>query len=141
MRGIANDLNESTNSIRLELNNLTKAGYLIKKKEKNKINYLANLKHPFCKILIELVKKHTGIELIINNIGISIKNLKSIILLGDYAKGIDSGVIQIYIEADKINKRFLRDIILKTEKKIKRKIEIKNEIDPFEDKLIIYKSE
>ena len=33
LRGIASDLNESTNSIRIELNNLTNAGYLIKKKE------------------------------------------------------------------------------------------------------------
>ena len=33
LRGIASDFNESTNSIRLELNNLTKAGYLIKKKD------------------------------------------------------------------------------------------------------------
>ena len=33
LRGIANDFSDSTNSIRLELNNLTEAGYLIKKKE------------------------------------------------------------------------------------------------------------
>ena len=46
LRGLANDFNDSTNSIRLELNNLTEAGYLIKKKEKNKVNYLANDKHP-----------------------------------------------------------------------------------------------
>ena len=40
LRCLANDFNDSTNSIRLELNNLTEAGYLIKKKifkyEKNK---------------------------------------------------------------------------------------------------------
>jgi len=42
LRGIANDFKESTNSIRLELNSLTKAGYLLKKKENNKVNYLAN---------------------------------------------------------------------------------------------------
>ena len=68
LRGLANDFNESTNSIRLELNNLTKAGYLIKKKEKNKINYLANHKHPLFNILVNLVRKHTGIEEIVRNI-------------------------------------------------------------------------
>ena len=31
LRGIANDLNEFTNSIRLKLNNLTNAGYFVKK--------------------------------------------------------------------------------------------------------------
>ena len=47
LRGLAKDFNDSTNSIRIELNNLTKAGYLIKKKEKNKVNYLANKNHSF----------------------------------------------------------------------------------------------
>ena len=32
LRGLANEYNDSTNSIRLELNNLSEAGYLIKKK-------------------------------------------------------------------------------------------------------------
>ena len=88
LRGLANDFNESTNSIRLELNNLTKAGYLIKKKEKNKINYLANHKHPLFNILVNLVRKHTGIEEIVENIVSSIQNLSTIYLLGDYSKGI-----------------------------------------------------
>ena len=68
LRGLASDFNDSTNSIRLELNNLTKAGYLIKRKEKNKVNYLANKNHPLFNTIIDLVRKHTGIEFIINNI-------------------------------------------------------------------------
>ena len=66
LRGLASDFNDSTNSIRLELNNLTQAGYLIKKKEKNKVNYLANDKHPLFKTLVDLVRRHTGVEDIIN---------------------------------------------------------------------------
>ena len=45
LNGLASEMGESTNSIRIELNNLTNAGYLIRKKEKNKINYLENRKH------------------------------------------------------------------------------------------------
>ena len=78
LRGIAYDLNESTNSIRLELNNLTEAGYLIKKKQKNKINYLANDKHPLFNSIVEIIKKHTGIEYIIGNIMSSIDDLKDL---------------------------------------------------------------
>ncbi len=140
LRGIASDLNESTNSIRLELNNLTNAGYLIKKKEKNKVNYLANKNHPLFNTLIELVRKHTGIEEIVKNIVASIQDLKSIHILGDYSKGIDSGNIKIYIEGEITNKEYVDEIINKTEKKIKRKISLINEIDPFEDKLLIYES-
>ncbi len=140
LRGIANDLNDSTNSIRIELNNLTKAGYLIKKKEKNKINYLANHKHPFFNILVELVRKHTGIESIISNIVSAIDDLEVIYILGDYANGKDSGIIKIYIRGDINDKEYINKVISKTEKKISRKIILVEQIDPFEDKLLIYES-
>ena len=68
LRRLASDFNESTNSIRLELNNLSEAGYLIKK-GRNKVKYLANIDHPLFSIIVELVRKHTGIENIIFNIG------------------------------------------------------------------------
>tara|TARA_B100000427_G_scaffold158651_1_gene131691 strand:- start:641 stop:1144 length:504 start_codon:yes stop_codon:yes gene_type:complete len=139
LRGIASDFNESTNSIRIELNNLTNAGYLIRKKEKNKINYLANRNHPLCNILIDLVKKHTGVEEIIKNIVSSIDNLTSIYLVGDYAKGIDSGKIQLYIDGKVNNKIYLNKMMLKTEKKINRKIILLTEIDPFDELLLLYK--
>ncbi len=139
LRGIASDFNESTNSIRLELNNLTKAGYLIKKKENNKVNYLANKKHPLFALLVDLVRKHTGIEQIVGNIVSSIADLKSIYLVGDYAKGIDSGIIKIYIDGKIEDKKFIKRVIKKTETKIKRNIYLISEIDPFDEKLIIYK--
>ena len=140
LRGIANDLNESTNSIRLELNNLTKAGYLLKKKERNKINYIANKNHPLFKTLVDLVRKHTGIEPIISNIVSAMHNLKAIYILGDYAIGKDSGNIKIYVEGEITDIKYINEVITKTEKKINRKIKLVNEIDPFEPKLLIYES-
>tara|TARA_Y100001958_G_scaffold61576_1_gene41390 strand:- start:1304 stop:1810 length:507 start_codon:yes stop_codon:yes gene_type:complete len=140
LRGIANDLNESTNSIRLELNNLTEAGYLIKKKEKNKVNYLANKNHPLFHVLVDLVRKHTGIESIINNIVSVINDLNKIYLIGDYAKGIDSGIIKIYIDGKIIDSEYIYEVIKKTEIKINRKIILIDDVDPFDDKLLIYES-
>ena len=140
LRGLANDFNDSTNSIRLELNNLTEAGYLIKKKEKNKVNYLANHKHPLFKSLVDLVRKHTGVEDIIENIIKSVTDLKKVYLVGDYANGIDSGNIKIYIEGNITDDNYINKLINKTEKKINRKITIFHEIDPFETKLLIYES-
>ena len=139
LRGIASDFNESTNSIRLELNNLTKAGYLIKKKESNKINYIANQNHPLFSVLVNLIRKHTGIENIVENIVNSIEKLNSIYIVGDYAKGIDSGRIEIYIDGH-FNKSFFKKIITKTEEKINREIVLVDFLDPFEERLIIYDS-
>ena len=140
LRRLASDFNESTNSIRLELNNLSGAGYLIKKKVGNKVKYLANSKHPLFNIIIKLVRKHTGIENIITNILASIDNIKVIYLVGDYAKGIDSGTITIYIKAKIKNKKYINDVLKKTQNKINRKIVLLDKIDPFEEKLIIYEA-
>ena len=140
LRGLASDFNDSTNSIRLELNNLTKAGYLIKRKEKNKVNYLANKNHPLFNTLIDLVRKHTGIEFIINNIISSVKDINKVYLVGDYANGIDSGFIKILIDGNIIDRDYINEVIKKTELKINRKIILIDHIDPFDDKLLIYES-
>ena len=140
LRGLASDFNDSTNSIRLELNNLTKAGYLIRKKEKNKINYLANKNHPLFNTLVDLVRRHTGVEDIIENIIKSVSDLKKVYLVGDYANGIDSGIIKILIDGTIIDQGYINEVIKKTEIKINRKIIIINHIDPFENKLLIYES-
>ena len=51
LNGLANEFNESTNSIRKELNNLSAAGYLLKVKSDNKVIYNANKKHPLFTVL------------------------------------------------------------------------------------------
>ena len=140
LRKLASDFNESTNSIRLELNNLSSAGYLIKKKVGNKVKYLANTDHPLFNIIVSLVRKHTGVENIISNILASIDNIKFIYLVGDYANGIDSGIIKIYVEGVFKDKKFISEVLNKTEKKINRKILLVDQIDPFEEKLLIYES-
>ena len=140
LRRLASDFNESTNSIRLELNNLSRAGYLIKKKVGNRVKYLANIDHPLFSIIVRLVRKHTGIENIISNILDSIDNIKAIYLVGDYAKGIDSGIIMIYVEGMFKNKKYIIEVLNKTKKKINREILLVDQIDPFEEKLLVYES-
>ena len=58
LNGLANEMGESTNSIRKELNHLYDAGYLNKIKNDNKIEYQANSKHPLYEVLRKVVLKH-----------------------------------------------------------------------------------
>lgn len=74
------------------------------------------------KIVQIIIHKHLGIEEILETIYNRIGDVKKIILLGDYAKGIDSGLIEVLIVGNKINKRYLDQISPKIEKKIKRKV-------------------
>ncbi len=122
LNSLANEFGESTNSVRKELNNLTSAGYLVKKELNNKVIYSANEKHPLYFTMQSIVRKHLGIEDIVSRVLDNIGKINKIILLGDYAMGIDSGVIDILIVGDDINKNYLDNIQPKVEKKINRKI-------------------
>ena len=57
LNSLASEFGESTNSVRKELNNLTNAGYLIKKDSNNKIIYSANQNHPLFSVLQSIVRK------------------------------------------------------------------------------------
>ena len=122
LNGLANEFGESTNSIRKELNNLSSAGYLDKHSENNKIVYKANVSHPLFKIIQKIVKKHLGIEEILETVLNRIGKVKKIMILGDYAEGIDSGHIEILIIGDSISENYLKEITPKIENKINRKV-------------------
>lgn len=122
LNSLANEFGESTNSVRKELNSLTSAGYLEKKTINNKIFYSANVKHPLFETLQSIVRKHLGIEDILQRILNKIGSIRKIVLLGDYAKGLDSGIIDILIVGNQINKKYLDEIHPKIEKQINRKI-------------------
>ena len=126
LNGLANEFNESTNSIRKELNNLSAAGYLLKVKSNNKVIYNANTKHTLLfTVLQKVIRQHLGIEEIIDSILDKIGDLNSVAIVGDYAKGIDSGLIKIVLLGTEINVNYLEDLIVKIEKKITRKVSFK----------------
>ena len=141
LNGLASEFNESTNSIRKELNNLSAAGYLLKVKSNNKIIYNANKTHPLFKVLQKVIRQHLGIEDIIDSILDNLGDVKSVALVGDYAKGIDSGLIEVLLLGNKINTNYLKELITKIEKKITRKVCFKI-VDTFpKNSLVIYNNE
>ena len=122
LNSLAYEFGESTNSVRKELNNLTSAGYLKKHNEDNKVVYRANVSHPLFKVIQKIIHKHLGIEEILETVYNKIGDVKKVILLGDYAKGIDSGVIEVLIVGENIDKKYLDEISTKINKKINRKV-------------------
>ena len=122
LNGLANEFNESTNSIRKELNNLSGAGYLLKSKENNRVVYNANTSHPMFGVLQKIVRQHLGLEDIVETVIERIGDVDQIALTGEYAKGIDSGIIEIVINGTKVNKEYLENIKPKIKKKIGREV-------------------
>jgi hypothetical protein len=122
LRGLADEMNESTNAIRKELNNLSEAGYLEKQADQNRVTYKANSKHPFFATLQKIVFQHIGLDAIIEMILERMGIVTQIVVLGDYAKGIDSGIIDVLIVGKALNEDYIDQLALKIEQEIKRKV-------------------
>lgn len=124
LRGMAEEFGESTNAIRHELNNLSKASYLISEEQGRTILYRANTKHPLYPELKNLIHKYLGLDKIVDNILAKLGKLYYAFIIGDYAHGKDSGLIEMILVGD-IDSVYLNQCVLKVEKLINRKISIR----------------
>ena len=122
LNGLATEMGESTNSIRKELNHLHDAGYLQKEKSNNKINYKANTEHPMFSVLQKVILKHLGLEDAVEIVLERMGDVEQIILIGNYAKGIDSGKIEIIVVGQDLNTSYVQNLEEKLEKLINRKV-------------------
>ena len=121
LRGLATEFGESTNSIRVELNRLTGANLLSSKNSGRTIEYRANVNHTLFNEIHSLVEKYMGVDQIIDNLVKKLGHVDSAYLIGDYANGIDSGLIDIILLGE-INKITLDRIAEKRGRDIHRKI-------------------
>ena len=122
LNGLATEMGESTNSIRKELNHLQEAGYLQKLKVNNKVEYKANTNHPLFETLRKVVFKHLGLEDIVEKVLERMGDLDQIILIGDYAKGNDTGLIEVFLIGQDLNMEYISQLENKIEDLIGRKI-------------------
>ena len=139
LNSLASEFGESTNGVRKELNKLKDAGYLVSNKEQNKVIYRANTKHPLYSVLQQLVKKHLRLDEMVETIVKRIGDVQKIILIGDYAKGIDSGLIEVLLIANDINMDYLNELEKKLKNKIGRKVVFS--IESEEEGIVLYDKE
>ena len=140
LRGLAEELNESTNSIRKELNNLLEAGYLEKESIQNKVIYKANTKHPLFSVLQKIVRQHIGLDAIVEAILERVGHIERVVIVGDYAKGIDSGTIDVVLIGSDLNADYIEQLISKIEKEIRRKVRLRITDTDETQGLIIYEA-
>mgnify|MGYP001276099439 CR=1 FL=1 len=122
LNGLASEMGESTNAIRRELNHLQGAGYLNKVRVNNKIEYKANINHPLFEVLRKVVLKHLGLEDVVETVLDRMGDLDQIILVGDYAKGNDSGLIEVFLIGKDLNMEYISQLEDKIENIISRKV-------------------
>ena len=121
LRELAKEFNLSTNSVREELNHLTRTKLLSSQKSGRQVLYAANTKHPLFSELKSMVGKVMGIDRVVDGIVNRLGDLEKAYVIDDYAEGKDTGIIDLVLVGD-IDQYHLNDLSRKTERYIKRKI-------------------
>lgn len=122
LRSLESEFDESSNSIRVELNKLEVAGLLHSSFEGNKKLFFANTSHPLFNDINNILKKMVGIDQIIEKITCQIGDLQAAYLTGDFATGRDSQIIEMVLIGNKPDRELIDKLILKAEEFISRPI-------------------
>ena len=124
LRSLAKDFDESTNSVRVELNRLTEAGLLVSKDEGKTKVYRANERHPFFNEIQAMVSKFLGLDELVEKIVKRMGAVERAYIVGDYAKGHDSGTVEMILIGKNLDETYLDFILDKTYEKVNRKVKV-----------------
>jgi len=141
LRGLAEEFDESTNSIRKELNQLTEAGFLIREQNQKKVNYKANTDHPLFAPVQKLIHSFLGIEQAIDQVMARAGDVEQVILRGDYARGIEADCMKIAVVGENLDTAYLLRVADKTAELIGKKVEMSFEKPLNEPCIVIYQKE
>ena len=123
LRGLAEEFGDSTNAVRLELIKLEEVGLLKSSTQGQRVVYEVNKTNPFYAELASMVSKFLGfndlIEMVLEKIG----NLQEAYVVGDYARGVDSGTIHLVLVGE-VNEVILKNLVQKVSERINREIEV-----------------
>ena len=123
LRGFAQEFDESTNSVRIELGKLHEAGLIVAKQDGQKVLYRPNIQNPFYRELCGLVSKHMGFDQLIERVLDQVGELIAAYVVGNYAKGLDTGTIEVAIVGE-VDSEYLVRLTKRAEEELDRKVRI-----------------
>ncbi len=121
LRELAEETGSSPSHVKGELKDLTEAGLLNSQKSGRQVFFSANKRHPLYSELHSMVQKALGMDTILDSIVMRLGNLEAAYVVGDYAAGRDTGIIDIVL-LGKVDQDNLADLTTKTEHYIERRI-------------------
>jgi hypothetical protein len=122
LRNLETEFGESTNAIRLELNKFEQAGLLKSEVDGNKKVFRANTGHPLFSDIHNILLKTIGFDQIIDRVVTKMGNVEMAFVAGDFARGLDTQIIDLIFVGPEIDQEYLVRLVPKTEALIKRKI-------------------
>ena len=125
LRGLEKELGVSSNTVRSELNKLSKANLIqvAEDVEGHQKQYRVNPMHPLFDNLRGIILKQVGIYDIIEKVFNKLGDIDSVFVTNDWAEGKESPFIDLVV-VGKVDRNYMADLIIKAEKLISKKIRI-----------------
>ena len=115
LQGLSKELDENTNSIRVELNRLEEAGLLASELDGRRKLYRVNPSHPLTSDLTSIVRKVSGIDALVDRIAGRLPGLEQVWVCGDLAKGLQSERIECILVGEELDKEYIKQLCIRVE--------------------------
>ena len=123
LQGLSKELDENSNSVRVELNRLEEAGILQTELEGRRKLYRVNKSHPLTSDLTSMIRKVTGIEdlvdRIVNRIG---EDMNQVWISGRLAMGLESDELEVLLVGEGFDGAYIAELMGKVEEKLEKKV-------------------
>ena len=110
LQGLSKELDENTNSIRVELNRLELAGILSSALEGRRKIYRVNDQHPLTENLTNIIRKVTGVDALIDRIVGRLQGLEQVWVCGDLAQGLQSELIECVLVGKDLDEQYIEEL-------------------------------
>ena len=122
LQGLSKELDENTNSVRVELNRLEQAGLLSAEEQGRRKVYRVNTAHPLTTDLSNMLRKVTGIDQLVERVVENLPGLKQVWVCGDVARGIQSERIEAVLIGTDLDPEYIGVLSGKVKKLTGKKV-------------------
>ena len=110
LQGLSKELDENTNSIRVELNRLEEAGLLASELDGRRKLYHVNPSHPLTSDLTSIVRKVSGIDALVDRVVGRLPGLEQVWICGKLALGVQSDQIDCVLVGVDLDESYIQDL-------------------------------
>jgi DNA-binding transcriptional ArsR family regulator len=123
LQGLSKELNENTNSVRVELNRLEEAGLLSAEEQGRRKVYSVNTAHPLSSDLSNMLRKVTGIDALVDRVVSRIDpTLEQVWITGALAMGINSDELEVTLVGEALDTAYIGELMDKVETLIEKTV-------------------
>ena len=115
LQGLSKELDENTNSIRVELNRLEQAGILSSELEGRRKLYRVNEQHPLTENLTAIVRKVTGVDALVDRVVGRLAGLEQVWICGKLAQGVQSDQIDCVLVGESLDEGYIKELCSRVE--------------------------